>query len=1611
MRNNPIGKQALSVLLCALVVFSSLGISPLTPQAQAEEAASGVSVMPRYKDSDGRVKIEESGKWYPNITFDFVQTGTTTTTTGNWSDNTDTSWYNADASVTGYTLYNASQLAGLAKLVNAGTANFSGKTITLGQSIDLSEHFWNEVNGSTESQTFNGIFDGNGYSLMGLRINASINNSDTSPGYIYFGLFGATGTTATIKNLTMDDSMISAINEGSAVVYISPIVTFNYGIIENCHVVDGRFYGNAQVIIVGGIAACNKNSMTNCTVSEQTVTYSVCEQKNTNVKMTYVALGGIVGDNKSNQTVKNCVNNGVIIGYTEGGDISMDSKRHFIGGCVGVNDGLGAKGQIANSTNNGNIEIHADGKAIGYTTGRGLLIGGITGVTATDTYGCVNTGEIYVDGAQKAVPTKGAVGGIAGAMNSGNIKYCYNSGKIITNHPVTAGVAGYMNSGNIEYCYNTGEIDTTVAAIPVQPTTQYVGGLAGYVNAGNVNGCYSVGTIVGEKPNDKDNKGGLTGKAGGTFTNCFYLGAGKASGDQSTASGKAINLAAIKDASATNVISQVKQGDDTAQVVLADATQLNALKTKTTLGDSFGVQMPTASAFSSDKPDVVQAVVGSGNTVNLKTSGGAGGQAAISAKMYLSQNELAEDTDGVRKFIGPVKSVETPISLNLNVVNVGLANQSPTSAISDVTSFSLKAGVTFGGTGVDETSYSLTWYKDDTTGQSTAPTGDGTEVTGLTATWDKTTNTVSWTRSAPAATTFAESDAGWYKLKATSAVSDLSAYSFETDWQYLSVDKFMVVDENSTMPDTIELSSQDTDADIQAKTKLSVKIKIADSFTGSVTYGWYKVDGQTPALIADTQKTTEITTDLATHTIVESITLGTAYSNDLKGAYQLMVTSVTATGDTAQAKDIRGPASKVTCYEAVIKDDYAQAGPGYEGTPGNTMTQSVITLSEDFADAMYDAYWIKGGTLDESTDLTDYTQVRHATLTQQADKKTYKAIATFNMEKGYEGEDYQLVIYPTNTARKARTDAAMQFKGAAGCVLERYAIDTVTYKLADSYATTEMAQNTAIIAPPSVSAPNPAGSLTYTKVSGPETFTVDKASGKILCAADPTGIPNGLYTYTIKVTEEGFKSGNAVLTGPGMSKTITVSFRVTGSSDFPLANNNLYIYDIGYIFANAEPANQAGLIPYQGIYNIPATNDGSAYAHSIIVVSGTHTDGSRIILNESINTADVPITVKADATAQVGVPDGQTVTVTNSSPNGASLQSDGSLRLTGGTAGTGVLNLPGSVAGSGSLTIGAADTVGLTLNAPAGLATASTTIESGLTTVTGSITGKATIKGGNVEANTIGTTGTTTIDGGSIIGSVTGAKNSSGETVYPVTLKLSENPTDYAGVPASVTTQKTKADGKADGTARIWNAQASGGSFNKTGGQTGELYVYLPKYSGGPYTAVTASATPAGGTAQTLSRKINADADGSLTTSLLTATYTLSLPKAPITGSARVGQGATANITVGVASNDGWLYEGRTIDLEISPGDGYKTIWGKYQMQPADTTAQGSYSPEFWIETPSGAALSKAGGFATLTENDRQNGKTGQLVVPADSKITEGTYKSQLNWKSIPNDPVVGGTN
>lgn len=1278
-----------------------------------------------------------------------------------------------------------------------------------------------------------------------------------------------------------------------------------------------------------------------------------------------------------------------------------------------------------------------------------IIIGGIAGsasgekLTADGAYANVDltVSKCTVNSDNDRKGDSGYIGGIFG--KGAGVKNCQFDGTVTlqdNRFPNTTsdnngagnfcvgGITGKAYSETrLENCVNTG--DLTVEGNNYINTELASHDGDWYINAGGIVGStedsinilssYSTGKISGENGDDaNDHKGGIAGnvytqnKATVTANNgdVFYLNTSKAFGAKDGGKIDAVPLAQIvhqQEGETSAEIGRVQQGDSSTFIQKGDQTVFEKLCKADKLGAGFSVKLPDISQYTSSNTDAAVVMTGDASQAQIQTV--KGGTTVITAPVSINQNRLENGT-----FSGNITPITSTVQLSLTVVNVQLDNTSHASAIHNITPYQLTAGLQAYGTTLNQ--YDYTWEYSNSP-QTTEPTGAGADMEGLTqgpASLDAPRADVTWKKEG---NFDKDKDPGWYRLRATPTTDNQDQFSFYSQWHYLTVDDFMVISTKDT-PATLELSSQDTDIGTQGTLKAEVTIN--PTFKGEIEYQWYH-DGKAVSN-ANIKKTIAAGAAEAEHTFTETYSIGSAYNENQRGAYELRIVKVLPeeAGEGYDAsRDIRGATTTVKCYDASAAGTYTQSGPRYEGLTA-VMEQSGITLSEDMKTGSYNAYFIKD---DSIVDASALDNAIRAELNKDTTGDTYTAKADFTMksDSGTTADvPYRLIIYPLGTERLAvpsdntSPDMQMQFKVASDCLLDQYAITAVDYPLKGSYSVADLKSNTPLAeSTPVVTGYNTAdGKLQYSKTAGADEFAIDADTGEIICnAVDTQTIRNGRYTLTVKVQDVAYKTeSGAILSVPGTNYTKTLTFDITGSDNFNLVND-LYIFDGGYAYTQSgDPAPTEKQTQYRGIYQIVAPTSETAEG-KIIVVNGTHIEGGRISLTTDITTNGVPITVNNGATAEVDVPDGQNVTLTNSAKGGASLQSDGSLRLTGGTTGTGVLNLPGSAAGSGSLTIGAANTKGLTVNAQADLATDSATIESGQVNVTGSITGKATIKGGNVKATAIGTAGTT-IDGGSIIGSVIGeVKNSEQERVYPVTLKLSENPTDYAGLPASVTTQKTKADGKADGTAKTWNAQASGDSFNQTGGQTGELYVYLPQYSGGPYTAVTATAAPASGTAQTLSRKINADADGSLSASLLTATYSLSLPKTLSIGSAKVGQGATAPIAVGVASNDGWLYEGRTIDLEISPGDGYKTIWGKYQMQPADTTAQGSYSPEFWIQTPSGAALSKAGGFATLTYQDRAQGKTGQLVVPADSKITEGTYKSQLNWKIIPNDPVVGGTN
>ena len=161
------------------------------------------------------------------------------------ADGIDTSWYNTNDNT--FYISTAAQLAGLAQLVNNGN-NFSTKNITLKADIKLNNdavptggNEWTPI--GTSRNKFAGTFDGQGYTIRGLCINATTDNQ---------GLFGSATPGAVIRNLIVTGSVTATGKK-----YVGGIVGFgqnNKTEIQNC-----GFYGTVTARqSIGGIAGYGK---------------------------------------------------------------------------------------------------------------------------------------------------------------------------------------------------------------------------------------------------------------------------------------------------------------------------------------------------------------------------------------------------------------------------------------------------------------------------------------------------------------------------------------------------------------------------------------------------------------------------------------------------------------------------------------------------------------------------------------------------------------------------------------------------------------------------------------------------------------------------------------------------------------------------------------------------------------------------------------------------------------------------------------------------------------------------------------------------------------------------------------------------------------------------------------------------------------------------------------------------------------------------------------------------------------------------------------------------------------------------------------------------------
>ena len=376
-----------------------------------------------------------------------------------------------------YRIATAEDLAAFRDAVNGSAKKSTSKLCAkLTANIDLSNAEWTPIGKMTNTYSdyvaFGGVFDGDGHTISGLKIDNSAQYQALF-GYVKGGI---------IKNLTVDGSVTTATTSSA---YAAGIVGYGDPVtMKNC--VNKVTVNVTQKGYAAGVAAYagTGSTITDCT-------------NQGNISGVGGYLGGIVGTAKG-VTITNCINNGDVV------DSMLSATYPY---CVG---GIaGSATSASRITNCGNI---------GAVTSRLKSTGGVVGTFAGTVEKCFNTGD--VDGIYN-------VGGIVGAIYSKETKItdCYNLGKVTCNVPTkelsekcSKGVGGIVgnpgstsNKGNVvTNCYNAGTITNADAAT----TDITVGGVIGSSSAKSYSG-EATGLITAE--------------------NCYYLAADGLNGDGANA--------------------------------------------------------------------------------------------------------------------------------------------------------------------------------------------------------------------------------------------------------------------------------------------------------------------------------------------------------------------------------------------------------------------------------------------------------------------------------------------------------------------------------------------------------------------------------------------------------------------------------------------------------------------------------------------------------------------------------------------------------------------------------------------------------------------------------------------------------------------------------------------------------------------------------------------------------------------------------------------------------------------------------------------------------------------------------------------------------------------
>lgn len=189
-------------------------------------------------------------------------------------------------SITRY-LATTADLKSFADAINAGDS-YAGITVYLTANISLKNiDNWVSI-GKGASTPFQGTFDGQGYTISGLKQNNTAS---------YSGLFGYVGASATLKNFFINQANITGKD------YTGMVAGYSAGVITNAYVTLGTLSGQNAV---GGLVGHNTGSISQ---SYNTATVLASGSQ----------VGGLVGQN--NKTVTQSFNTGKVTGVSNVGGI------------------------------------------------------------------------------------------------------------------------------------------------------------------------------------------------------------------------------------------------------------------------------------------------------------------------------------------------------------------------------------------------------------------------------------------------------------------------------------------------------------------------------------------------------------------------------------------------------------------------------------------------------------------------------------------------------------------------------------------------------------------------------------------------------------------------------------------------------------------------------------------------------------------------------------------------------------------------------------------------------------------------------------------------------------------------------------------------------------------------------------------------------------------------------------------------------------------------------------------------------------------------------------------------------------------------------------------